>query len=40
MLAQAVANEAGLGFLSVKGSELYSKYVGESEKAVVALFKR
>ena len=40
MLAQAVANETGLGFLSVKGSELYSKYVGESEKAIAALFKR
>lgn len=40
LLGRAVAGEAGLNFLSVKGPELYSKYVGESEKAVVALFAR
>ena len=27
-------------FLAVKGPELFSKYVGESEKAVKTLFKR
>lgn len=40
MLARAVANEAKLNFLSVKGSELYSKYVGESEKGVQRVFQR
>lgn len=40
MLARAVANEAKLNFLSVKGSELFSKYVGESEKGVQRLFRR
>ena len=40
LLAQAVANEAKLNFLAVKGSELFSKYVGQAEKAVAALFTR
>jgi len=34
LMARAVASEAGLNFLSVKGPELFSKWVGESEKAV------
>eukprot|EP00850_Spirogloea_muscicola_P018256 SM000165S02217 [mRNA] locus=s165:195225:200869:+ [translate_table: standard] len=38
MLARAVATEGGLNFLSVKGPELLNKFVGESEKAVKALF--
>eukprot|EP00854_Cymbomonas_tetramitiformis_P011339 gene11339-13400_t len=40
MLARAVASESKLNFLSVKGPELFSKWVGESEKAVKALFRR
>eukprot|EP00793_Prasinoderma_coloniale_P005635 PRCOL_00004109-RA len=40
MLAKAVATECGLSFISVKGPELLSKYVGESEKAVRSLFAR
>ncbi len=40
LLARAVASESGLNFLAVKGSELFSMYVGESEKAVVTLFSR
>jgi AAA family ATPase len=40
MLARAVASESGLNFLAVKGSELFSMYVGESEKAVAKLFAR
>lgn len=40
LLAKAVAATAGLNFLSVKGGELYSKYVGESERAIAALFAR
>jgi SpoVK/Ycf46/Vps4 family AAA+-type ATPase len=35
-----VATEAGLNFIAVKGPELFSKWVGESEKAVRALFAR
>ena len=40
LLARAVASESGLNFLAVKGAELFSKYVGESEKAVASLFAR
>src|ERR671922_883153 len=40
LLAKAVANESGANFLSVKGPEVLSKWVGESEKAVRELFKK
>ncbi|CAI0432716.1 unnamed protein product [Linum tenue] len=38
LMARAVASEAGLNFFAVKGPELFSKWVGESEKAVKSLF--
>jgi len=38
MLAKAVANLAGAQFLQVKGPELLSKWVGESERGVRTLF--
>jgi transitional endoplasmic reticulum ATPase len=38
LLAKAVANEARSNFISVKGPELFNKYVGESEKAVRDVF--
>ncbi|XP_071651643.1 nuclear valosin-containing protein-like isoform X1 [Temnothorax longispinosus] len=40
LLAKAVANEAGINFISVKGPELLNMYVGESEKAVRQCFSR
>ena len=40
LLAKAIANESGASFISVKGPELLNKYVGESERAVRALFAR
>lgn len=40
LLARACASEAGLNFIAVKGPELFSKWVGESEKAVQSLFAR
>ncbi len=40
MLAKAVANACRANFIYVKGPELLSKYVGESEKAVRGLFER
>lgn len=40
LLARAVANESNANFLSIKGPEIYSKWVGESEKAVREIFKK
>ena len=34
MLAKAVANESEANFISIKGPEVLSKWVGESEKAI------
>lgn len=40
MLAKAVANESEANFISVKGPEIFSKYVGESERAVREMFRK
>ncbi|MBW2989962.1 CDC48 family AAA ATPase [Candidatus Woesearchaeota archaeon] len=40
LLAKAVANESDANFISIKGPELLSKWVGESEKAVREVFKK
>ena len=40
LLAKAVANESGANFISIKGPELKSKWVGESEKLIRDLFRR
>jgi len=40
LLAKALANQSGANFISVKGAELLSKYVGESEQAVREVFKK
>ena len=40
LIAKAVANESGANFISVKGPELFSMYVGESEKHVREGFRR
>ena len=40
LIAKAVANEAEANFISVKGPELLSKWLGESEKAVRKIFKK
>lgn len=40
LIAKAVANESEANFISVKGPELLSKWVGESEKAVREIFKK
>ena len=40
MLAKAIANESNANFLSIKGPEVFSKWVGESEKALRNLFKK
>ena len=38
LMAKAIATEAGLNFLAVKGAEILSMYVGESERAVREVF--
>ena len=40
LLAKAVASESEVNFISVKGPELMSKWVGESEKGVREIFKK
>src|SRR6202043_3799482 len=40
LLAKAVATESEANFISVKGPELMSKWVGESEKGVREIFRR
>ncbi len=40
LLAKAIANESNVNFISVKGPELISKYVGESEKGVREIFRK
>src|SRR5574341_2579332 len=40
LLAKAVATESEANFISVKGPELVSKWVGESERAVREIFRR
>ncbi len=40
LLAKAIANESNANFLSIKGPEVFSKWVGESEKALRNLFKK
>ena len=40
MLAKAVANETQANFISIKGPELLSKWVGESEKGIREVFRK
>jgi transitional endoplasmic reticulum ATPase len=40
LLAKAVANESEANFISIKGPEVLSKWVGESEKAIRETFRR
>lgn len=40
LLAKAVATESGVNFISIKGPQLISKYVGESERGVREIFKK
>jgi len=40
LIAKAVANESKANFISIKGPEVVSKWVGESEKAIRMIFKK
>ena len=40
LLAKAVATESGANFIAIKGPEILSKWVGESERAIREIFRR
>ncbi|MBI2869645.1 MAG: CDC48 family AAA ATPase [Chloroflexi bacterium] len=40
LVAKALANESGVNFISVKGPEIISKYLGESERGVREVFRK
>jgi transitional endoplasmic reticulum ATPase len=40
LLARAVATESEANFISIKGPEIFSKWVGESEKAIREIFRK
>ena len=40
LMAKALATEGSMNFLAVKGPELLSKWLGESERALASLFRR
>ncbi|MET1101648.1 MAG: CDC48 family AAA ATPase, partial [Pyrodictiaceae archaeon] len=40
LLAKAAATESGANFIAVRGPEILSKWVGESEKAIRQIFRR
>jgi transitional endoplasmic reticulum ATPase len=40
LIAKAIANESEANFISIKGPEILSKWVGESEKGIREIFKK
>ena len=40
LMAKALATESAMNFIAVKGPELFSKWVGESEQAIADLFRK
>lgn len=40
MMAKAVATESQLNFIAIKGPELFSKYVGDTEKSIREIFRK
>jgi transitional endoplasmic reticulum ATPase len=40
LLAKAVATESEMNFITIKGPEIFSKWVGESEKAIREIFRK
>ena len=40
LIARAIASESKMNFIAIKGPELFSKYVGDSEKAIRDIFKK
>jgi len=40
MFARALATESNFNFISIKGPEIFDKFVGDSEKRVREIFKQ
>jgi len=40
LLVKAIANETTMNFISIKGSQIYSKWIGESERIIEEIFKK
>jgi transitional endoplasmic reticulum ATPase len=40
MIAKAIANETNANFISIRGPQMLSKWVGESEKAIREIFRK
>ncbi|MHA1443393.1 MAG: CDC48 family AAA ATPase [Candidatus Hodarchaeales archaeon] len=40
LLIKAVANESSMNFISIKGSQIFSKWIGESERIIEEIFKK
>jgi transitional endoplasmic reticulum ATPase len=40
MMARAVATESSMNFIAIKGPEIFSKWVGESEQAIRDIFRK
>ncbi|MHA1513183.1 MAG: CDC48 family AAA ATPase [Candidatus Hodarchaeales archaeon] len=40
LLVKAVANESSMNFISIKGSQIFSKWIGESERIIEEIFKK
>jgi transitional endoplasmic reticulum ATPase len=40
LLAKAIANESQANFITIRGPEIFSKWVGESEKAIREVFRK
>ncbi|MCS7119917.1 MAG: CDC48 family AAA ATPase [Nitrososphaerota archaeon] len=40
LLAKAVATESGANFITIRGPEVFSKWVGESERAIREIFRK
>lgn len=40
LTAKALATEAGLNFMAVKGPEIFNKYIGEAERALREVFRK
>ncbi|MHA1206870.1 MAG: AAA family ATPase, partial [Candidatus Hodarchaeales archaeon] len=38
LLVKAVANESSMNFISIKGSQIFSKWIGESERIIEEIF--